>query len=95
MQDNVGWAAGFGILTGAMAVALAVFLFGYKKYRKQGPLGSPFTTVAQVFVAAVRKRHINGTSAGFGVYSRDDKDQHETRRLLAQTSQLRYANRPP
>ncbi|PQQ19663.1 protein NRT1/ PTR FAMILY 5.4-like [Prunus yedoensis var. nudiflora] len=89
VQDNVGWAAGFGILTGAIAVALAVFLFGYKKYRKQGPLGSPFTTVAQVFVAAARKRHINGTSAGFGVYSRDDKDQHETRRLLAQTSQLR------
>ncbi|KAL6288785.1 hypothetical protein ACE6H2_006295 [Prunus campanulata] len=89
VQDNVGWAAGFGILTGAIAVALAVFLFGYKKYRKQGPLGSPFITVAQVFVAAARKRHINGTSAGLGVYSRDDKDQHDTRRLLAQTSQLR------
>ncbi|KAB2627405.1 protein NRT1/ PTR FAMILY 5.4-like [Pyrus ussuriensis x Pyrus communis] len=63
--DSVGWAAGFGILTGAMVVALALFLFGYKKCRTQGPLGSPFTTVAQVFVAAARKRQLVGTSTGF------------------------------
>ncbi|KAM1049346.1 hypothetical protein ACFX2C_028460 [Malus domestica] len=86
-KNNVGWAAGFGILTGAMVVALALFLFGYKKFRRQGPLGSPFTTVAQVFVAATRKRHLDGTLAGFGVY-RDDKS-HETNGTLAHTSQFR------
>ncbi|KAM1157860.1 hypothetical protein TB2_027977 [Malus domestica] len=87
VQDYVGWAAGFGILTGAMAVALVLFLFGYKKYRRQGPLGSPFTSVAQVFVAAARKWRVNGTPTG-GVVHSDDKSQHETR-TLAHTSQFR------
>ncbi|KAM2725458.1 hypothetical protein EV1_028157 [Malus domestica] len=77
----------FGILTGAMVVALALFLFGYKKFRRPGPLGSPFTMVAQVFVVAARKRHLDGTSTGFGVY-RDDKS-HDTSRTLAHTSQFR------
>ncbi|CAN6697158.1 unnamed protein product [Malus baccata var. baccata] len=89
-KNNVGWAAGFGILTGAMVVALALFLFGYKKFRRQGPLGSPFTTVAQVFVAATRKPHLDGTLAGFGVY-RDDKS-HETNGTLAHTSQFSPKN---
>ncbi|TQD77559.1 hypothetical protein C1H46_036913 [Malus baccata] len=43
LQDYVGWAAGFGILTGAMAVALVLFLFGYKKYSTEGrDLRQPF-----------------------------------------------------
>lgn len=83
----LGGRASFGILTGTMVVALALFLFGYKKFRRQGPLGSPFTMVAQVFVAAARKRHLDGTSTGFGVY-RDDKS-HETSRTLAHTGQFR------
>lgn len=95
VQDNVGWAAGFGILTGAMVVALVLFLLGYKRYRKQGPLGSPFTKVVQVLVAAARKRCVDGTlMTGFGVY-KDDESQHDTRRTLAHTSQYRYDHRPP
>ncbi|XP_068324841.1 protein NRT1/ PTR FAMILY 5.4-like isoform X1 [Pyrus communis] len=88
VQDNVGWAAGFGILTGAMVVALVLFLLGFKRYRKQGPLGSPFTKVVQVLVAAARKRCVDGTlMTGFGVY-KDDESQHDTR-TLAHTSQYR------
>ncbi|KAM1033464.1 hypothetical protein FF1_036956 [Malus domestica] len=89
VQDNVGWAAGFGIMTGAMVVALVLFLLGYKRYRKQGPLGSPFTKVVQVLVAAARKWRVDGTlMTGFGVY-KDDESQHDTRRTLAHTSQFR------
>ncbi|KAG8501849.1 hypothetical protein CXB51_004121 [Gossypium anomalum] len=43
LQDNVSWAAGFGVLAGSLAVALALFLIGMKRYRKQRPTGSPFT----------------------------------------------------
>ncbi|CAN1128169.1 Protein NRT1/ PTR FAMILY 5.4 [Linum perenne] len=59
IQDNVGWTAGLGILAGAMAAALVVFLIGIRTYRKQAPIGSPYTQVAQVVVAALRKRRVD------------------------------------
>ncbi|XP_054816652.1 protein NRT1/ PTR FAMILY 5.4-like isoform X2 [Prosopis cineraria] len=68
LQDNVGWTVGFGILAAAIAVAFGIFLLGINKYRKQGPLGSPFTMVAQVLVAAFQKRHVDETRTGRGVY---------------------------
>lgn len=91
VQDNVSWAAGFGILTGSMAVALILFLLGIKKYQKQGPLGSPFTKVAQVFVAAGRKRHTKVTTDDdFGEYFRDEKSQQHPQTTLVHTNQFRY-----
>ncbi|BBG96539.1 hypothetical protein Prudu_005376 [Prunus dulcis] len=65
LQDNVGWGLGFGILAGV--------LVGIKRYRKQRPPGSPFTTLAQVFVAAARKSHVNGTLNCEGVNYGDEK----------------------
>ncbi|XP_061353707.1 protein NRT1/ PTR FAMILY 5.4-like [Gastrolobium bilobum] len=61
LQDNVGWAVGLGVLTGVLAIALAMFLLGIKRYRKESPKGSPFTSIAQVFVAAFRKWHMKVT----------------------------------
>ncbi|KAK7837727.1 protein nrt1/ ptr family 5.4, partial [Quercus suber] len=55
MHDTIGWAAGIGMLAIALSVSLTMFLIGIKRYRKQGPLGSPLTTVAKVLVAAARK----------------------------------------
>ncbi|KAE9620887.1 putative proton-dependent oligopeptide transporter family, major facilitator superfamily [Lupinus albus] len=40
---------------------MAVFLLGIKKYKKEGPSGSPFTRLAQVFVAAARKWRVKYT----------------------------------
>ena len=54
-------------MTGAIAISFAIFLIGIKKYKKQGPLGSPFTTAAQVLVAAVRKRRVDETRDGRGI----------------------------
>ncbi|KAK8998994.1 hypothetical protein V6N11_070173 [Hibiscus sabdariffa] len=59
LQDNVSWAAGFGVLSVSLVAALAVFLAVIKRYRKQGPTGSPFTMLAQVFVAAAKKRRVS------------------------------------
>jgi hypothetical protein len=61
MKDNVSWVIGFGMLTAVIAAGLLLFLLGIKRYRKEGPLGSAFTTVAQVFVAAARKWRVNET----------------------------------
>ncbi|KAK0591594.1 hypothetical protein LWI29_004604 [Acer saccharum] len=71
-QDNVGWAAGFGLLAGALAVSLAMFLVGIKRYKKESPVGSPFTTVAQVLVAAVRKWRVSETRGGHGICYGDE-----------------------
>ncbi|KAI9115326.1 hypothetical protein K1719_013645 [Acacia pycnantha] len=87
LQDNVGWTVGFGILAVAIAVAFGIFLIGTKKYKKQGPLGSPFTMVAQVLVAAVRKRHIDEMRNGKGVYY-GNKMLHGDMILEAQTREL-------
>ncbi|KAM5551704.1 protein NRT1/ PTR FAMILY 5.4-like [Rosa sericea] len=93
IQDNVSWAAGFGIMTGSMVVALILFLLGIKKYRKEGPLGSPFTKVAQVFVAAVRKRHTEVTTGdSSGVYFGDDTSPQQPLSSV-HTNQFRFLDK--
>ncbi|KAL6010701.1 hypothetical protein ACLOJK_001139 [Asimina triloba] len=58
IQEYVGWAIGFGIPSIVVVVAPVLFLAGRKSYRCRSPGGSPLTQVAQVIVAAVRKRHV-------------------------------------
>ncbi|XP_045799517.1 protein NRT1/ PTR FAMILY 5.4-like [Trifolium pratense] len=75
LQDNVGWGVGLGVLAGVLAMALGLFLLGIKRYRKEGPTGSPFTRLAQVFVAAFSKWRVQDTllhSNNF-CYSEEDK----------------------
>ncbi|KAK4269505.1 hypothetical protein QN277_022654 [Acacia crassicarpa] len=55
LQDNVGWDVALGVLAAVVALALALFLLGIKRFRIESPSGSPFTSVAQVLVAATRK----------------------------------------
>ncbi|KAK4787205.1 hypothetical protein SAY86_011038 [Trapa natans] len=56
VQDNVGWGWGLGIPTVAMGVSIVVFIVGSHLYVKLKPGGSPLTRLAQVIVAAARKR---------------------------------------
>eukprot|EP01018_Ginkgo_biloba_P001009 Gb_27114 [translate_table: standard] len=58
VQENVSWGAGFGIVTAAFAVSIAVFLYGTPLYRNKVPADSPITRIVQVFVAAARKRNL-------------------------------------
>ncbi|KAI9115379.1 hypothetical protein K1719_013698 [Acacia pycnantha] len=67
VEDDIGWDIGFGIIAAALAIAFGIFLLGIRRYKKQGPLGSPFTTAAQVLVAAVRKRRVDETRDGRGI----------------------------
>lgn len=62
VQRNHGWAAAFGALALAMALSNALFFMGTPLYRHRVPGGSPLTRVAQVLVAAYRKRHIKHTT---------------------------------
>ncbi|KAH7536755.1 hypothetical protein FEM48_Zijuj03G0020200 [Ziziphus jujuba var. spinosa] len=97
VQDNIGWEAGFGILAGAMGVSMGVFLLGIRRYRKQGHLGSPFTAIAQVFMAAAKNWNLNENCDDLVIYSGNDHDrdyvlveaQHTKPRALARTNQFR------
>jgi dipeptide/tripeptide permease len=56
VQSNVSWSIGLGIPTILMLLACVLFFMGTRLYVKVTPEGSPFTSVVQVFVAAVNKR---------------------------------------
>ncbi|KAI4332158.1 hypothetical protein L6164_017088 [Bauhinia variegata] len=59
IQDNLGWALGFGIPCLVMISGLAVFLLGMITYRfniKETDEKSPFVRIGSVFVVAIRNR---------------------------------------
>ncbi|CAO2202978.1 unnamed protein product [Urochloa humidicola] len=69
IQMRRGWAAAFGTLALAMGASNALFFAGTPLYRHRLPGGSPLTRVAQVLVAAFRKRNAGFGSGGFvGLY---------------------------
>ncbi|XAR48308.1 hypothetical protein NMG60_11031079 [Bertholletia excelsa] len=56
VQDNVGWGWGLAIPATSMALAIVTFIAGSSMYKKIVPKESPLIRLAQVIVAAVRKR---------------------------------------
>ncbi|XP_022731180.1 protein NRT1/ PTR FAMILY 2.7-like isoform X2 [Durio zibethinus] len=58
VQDSISWGLGFGICAAANFIGLAIFFVGNRFYRHDKPQGSPYTSLARVVVAAVRKRNI-------------------------------------
>lgn len=74
VEDNVGWAWGFGICAAFNVVGLAVFLSGKRFYRRVEAQGSPFVGLARVVAAALRKRG-ESVSSEAAVYYHDPKDE--------------------
>ncbi|KAF7839443.1 protein NRT1/ PTR FAMILY 6.1 [Senna tora] len=69
IQMKSGWGSAFGTLAIAMAVSNLVFFIGTPLYRHRLPGGSPLTRVAQVLVAAFRKRNASFSSSDLiGLY---------------------------
>uniref|UniRef100_A0A0D9WF96 Uncharacterized protein n=1 Tax=Leersia perrieri TaxID=77586 RepID=A0A0D9WF96_9ORYZ len=63
VQDAVSWELGYGLAGAAAVVGLAALLLGARYYRRPAIRGSPFTGIARVVVAAVRKRKLNVVAA--------------------------------
>ncbi|KAL0004739.1 hypothetical protein SO802_012300 [Lithocarpus litseifolius] len=63
IQIKHGWGAAFGSLAVAMGISNMVFFIGTPLYRHRLPGGSPLTRVAQVLVAAFRKRNNSFSSS--------------------------------
>ncbi|KAF9623828.1 hypothetical protein IFM89_005413 [Coptis chinensis] len=56
IQDSVSWVLGLGLPTGFMLCSIILFFIGTKVYVYVPPGGSIFSGIAQVFVAAYKKR---------------------------------------
>ncbi|CAB4280912.1 unnamed protein product [Prunus armeniaca] len=54
----ISWALGFGIPPILMLISCALFFMGSKMYVKVKATGSPITSLAQVIVVAIKKRHL-------------------------------------
>ncbi|KAK9276093.1 hypothetical protein L1049_005624 [Liquidambar formosana] len=65
IQMQHGWGSAFGSLAIAMGISNLVFFIGTPLYRHRLPGGSPLTRVAQVLVAAYRKRNASFSSSEF------------------------------
>ncbi|KAM3188947.1 hypothetical protein ACQJBY_067725 [Aegilops geniculata] len=74
VQDNVGWGWGLGVPAFCMGVSVVAFVGGYPMYRRLDPSGSPFTRLAQVVVAAVRKRRAPRADDPGRLYENDEMD---------------------
>ncbi|KAK2975378.1 hypothetical protein RJ640_012389 [Escallonia rubra] len=72
VEDNVSWAWGFGLSVVANLLGLTVFLLGSQFYRHVKPERSPFVGIAQVVVAAIRKREVNLSSKSEDYYHGHD-----------------------
>nr|AHA84209.1 oligopeptide transporter-like protein [Phaseolus vulgaris] len=77
LQDNVGWGVGLGVLSGVLDLAFTLFLLGIKRYRKEGPSGSPFTRLGQVFVAPPRSWGGQATHGHHNYCYDEDEEHHE------------------
>ncbi|KAL9831336.1 putative proton-dependent oligopeptide transporter family, major facilitator superfamily [Arabidopsis thaliana] len=55
-QENASWKLGFGLCAVANLISFIVFVSGKRYYKHDKPMGSPFTNLIRVVVAATRKR---------------------------------------
>ncbi|KAC9638032.1 hypothetical protein R6Q59_008864 [Mikania micrantha] len=85
VQDNVSWTVGFGICVVCNTFGVILFLSGKNFYRKIKLKGSPFTSIARVIVAAVRKRNVPSTNMQYN-YDANDKS------TIVPSDRFRYLN---
>ncbi|XP_061360628.1 protein NRT1/ PTR FAMILY 2.13-like [Gastrolobium bilobum] len=91
--QSKSWVKGFGILALLMLCAIIIFFAGARTYFYLPAEGSIFSGIAQVFIAAYKKRHLkNPTNEEEVVYFdpplRDDKTVK-----IPLTEQLRFLNK--
>ncbi|XP_039047699.1 protein NRT1/ PTR FAMILY 2.13-like [Hibiscus syriacus] len=94
IQDQVSWVLGLGIPTILMASSIVLFLIGTRIYVHVKPHGSIFSSIAQVFVAAHKKRHLKLPEVGMdcGAYY-DPPLKDYVLSKLPLTYQFRFLNK--
>ncbi|CAI9118092.1 OLC1v1019610C1 [Oldenlandia corymbosa var. corymbosa] len=94
IQDNVGWALGYGIPTVGLALSITVFLCGTPFYRHKKPSGSPFTKMARVIIAAIRKWNVTVPTHPNELHELDTEEYTKKGRFkIDNTNTLRFLNK--
>ncbi|OMO95380.1 Proton-dependent oligopeptide transporter family [Corchorus olitorius] len=94
IQDNVGWTLGYGLPLVGLFISCMIFLVGTPFYRHRVPAGSPFTKMAQVIVAAIRKWDVPLPSDPKELYELDlDEYSKGGKYRIDSTPTLRFLNK--
>ncbi|KAL6848290.1 hypothetical protein ACP4OV_022418 [Aristida adscensionis] len=93
LQDGVSWALGFGVCLAATVASLVILLLGVRYYRMPAPKGSPYTELARVVVAAVRKARVHVGAPGRVQYYAGDGAVVDSGDDGAPSKMLRFLNR--
>ncbi|KAJ8759358.1 hypothetical protein K2173_006878 [Erythroxylum novogranatense] len=94
-QMQKGWGYAFGALAVGMGISNILFFVGTPLYRHRLPGGSPLTRVAQVLVAAFRKRNASFESTEFvGLYEiSGNRSAIKGSAKIAHTNDLRFLDK--
>ncbi|XP_043693845.1 protein NRT1/ PTR FAMILY 5.2-like [Telopea speciosissima] len=94
IQDNLGWGIGYGLPTIGLGISVLVFLSGTPSYRHRMPTGSPFTRMARVIVAAIRKWRVSIPSDPKELYEFDLEEYATKGKFrIDSTNTLRFLNK--
>lgn len=94
IQDNVGWTLGYALPTLGLAVSISIFLAGSPFYRHKLPTGSPFTKMARVIVAALKKWSLPLPTDPTQLYELDSEEYAKNVKFkIDPTPTLRFLNK--
>ncbi|KAK9182991.1 hypothetical protein WN944_026139 [Citrus x changshan-huyou] len=94
IQDDVGWGLGYGLPTLGLAISIVIFLVGTPFYRHKKPTGSPFTRMAKVIVATIRKWNVPLPSDPRELYELDlEAYAQKGKYKIGSTQNLRFFNK--
>ncbi|XP_010415654.1 PREDICTED: protein NRT1/ PTR FAMILY 2.13-like isoform X2 [Camelina sativa] len=94
IQDQVSWIIGFSIPTGLMALAVVMFFAGMKRYIYVKPEGSIFSGIAQVIVAARKKRKLKVPAEDDGTVTYyDPSNKSSVLSKLHRSNQFRFLDK--
>lgn len=94
IQDNVGWALGYGLPTTGLVISVLIFLAGTPFYRHKLPVESPFSRMAMVIVATIRKWKVPLPSDPKELYELDPEEYARKGKFrIDSTPTLRFLNK--
>uniref|UniRef100_A0A0A9F6X6 Peptide transporter n=1 Tax=Arundo donax TaxID=35708 RepID=A0A0A9F6X6_ARUDO len=93
LQDGVSWVLGFGVCLATTVASLVMLLIGVRYYRMPAAKGSPYTELARVVVAAVRKARVDVDALGRVQYYVGDGAVADADTDEAPSKRLRFLNR--